>query len=55
MPDPHQFDADPDPDPTFHFDAVPDSDPSFRIEAQKPLNNSILGSFFIHFGLPSVN
>jgi hypothetical protein len=24
----HRFDADPDPDPTFHFDADPDPDPS---------------------------
>jgi hypothetical protein len=24
----HRFDADPDPDPTFHFDADPDPDPT---------------------------
>jgi hypothetical protein len=30
--DPHHFDANPDPDPTFHFDTDPD--PSFQINAQ---------------------
>jgi hypothetical protein len=28
------FDADADPDPTFHLDADPDPDPSFQIKAQ---------------------
>jgi hypothetical protein len=30
--DPHHFDVDSDPDPTFHFDADPD--PNFQIKDQ---------------------
>jgi hypothetical protein len=31
--DRHRFDADLDPDPSFHFDADPDPDPTFHIDA----------------------
>jgi hypothetical protein len=53
--DPHQVDADPDADPdsTYPPDADPDPDPSFQIKAQT--RSAKIGSYFIHFGLSSVN
>ncbi len=34
--DPHRFDADLDPDPTFHFDADPDPDPTYILRPMEP-------------------
>ncbi len=47
------FEADPDPGPNFHFEADPD--PSFKIKAQNLERSVQVGSYSIHFGLPSAN
>ncbi len=51
------FDADADPDPTFHPDADPHpyTNPSFQIKAQTPGKSAQIGSYSIHFGLSSAN
>ncbi len=47
MADPHHFDSDADPGPTFHFD--PDPDPSFQLKAQN-FESAQIDSYSIHFG-----
>jgi hypothetical protein len=50
-------DPDPDPDSDFLFDADPD--PTFHLAFKKRFKphekNAKIGSYFIHFGLTSVN
>ncbi len=47
------FEADPDPGPTFHFNADPD--PSFKKRRKNLERSAQIGSYSIHFGLPSAN
>ncbi len=52
------FDADAEPDPTFHPNAHQDTVPSFKIKAQtleKVAKSAQIGSYFIHFSLLSEN